>query len=201
MDAMRRADELHGDSSVTGNADFGEDCDINNDEDEYMAGLEELYASVSHPVYCSSPVSMISAIVVLLTMWSTHAISNTFVDELLTYLSTNLLPEGNSLPSKYYSAKTIVKKLGSSYSVIHACPNGHVLFRGQFENMDRCRTCDKSRWMPGSRTIPQKVIWYFPLILRLKKMYRSPMISEMLKWHSTNPSTNGEMASVVDFPA
>jgi hypothetical protein len=201
MDAMRRADELHGDSSITGNADSGEDCDIDNDEDEYMAGLEELYASVSHPVYRGSPVSMISAIVVLLTMCSTHGVNNTFVDELLTYLYTNLLPEGNSLPSEHYSAKTIVKKLGLSYTVIHACPDGHVLFRGQFENMDRCPTCDKSQWMPGSGTIPQKVIRHFPLIPRLRKMYRSPMISEMLKWHYTNVSTNGEMASIVDSPA
>ena len=94
-----------------------------------MKGLEELYAKVSHPLYPGSTINMISALIVLLTMYSTHGVSNTFVEELFNYLSSSLLPPENTLPSKHYAAKTIVRKLGLSYNVIHTCPNGHVLYR------------------------------------------------------------------------
>jgi hypothetical protein len=134
-------------------------------------------------------------------MCSTYGVSNAFVDELLRYLLTALFLRGNSLPTKHYVAKTIVRKLGQSYLIIHACPDGHVLFREEYENRDTCPTCNKSQWMPGSTTILQKVICHFPLIPRLKKLYRSPMFSDMLKWHFRNTSSNGEMASVVDSPA
>jgi hypothetical protein len=200
MDAIRRADEIHEKSAINENGIKENELNPDEDKEEYMRGLEDLYASVSHPLYRRSKVSMTSAFIVILTMCSTHGISNTFVDELLNYLSTTLLPTGNSLPSKHYAAKTIVRRLGLSYSMIHACIDGHVIFRGQFESLDNCPTCNKSWWIPESTTIPQKVIRNFLLIPRLKKLYRSSMISEMLKWHFGIASTNGEMASVVDSP-
>jgi hypothetical protein len=35
------------------------------------------------------------------------------------------------LPSNEYEASNTLKKLRLAYNVIHACPKGHMLFRGQ----------------------------------------------------------------------
>jgi hypothetical protein len=56
------------------------------------------------------------------------------------------------------------------------------------------------RFIPRSTTIPARVLRHFPLIPRLKRMYRSPAISELLKWHQRNPSEPDLMRSVVDSP-
>lgn len=129
-----------------------------------------------------SSVSVISAVVVLMTMCTTHGVSNAFTDELLKYLSTSLLPSDNSLLTSFYHAKNKIRKMGLNYHSIHYCPVGHVLFRGEYEDLQECPQsgCGLSRWVPGSQTVPAKVLRHFPLIPRLKRMYRSHAISKLL---------------------
>jgi hypothetical protein len=78
-----------------------------------------------------------------------------------------------------------------------------VLFQGELEDRDTCPKpeCGLSHWIPGSTTVPAKVLWHFPLIPRLKRMFRSPAISKLLKWASENKTGTGEMKSVADSPA
>jgi hypothetical protein len=75
--------------------------------------------------------------------------------------------------------------------------------RGELEDRDTCPKpgCGLSRWIPGSTTVPAKVLRHFPLIPRLKRMFRSPAISKLLKWASENKTGTDEMKSVVDSPA
>jgi hypothetical protein len=107
-----------------------------------LTELENLYRSAFVPVWNTddtvSSISIISTVVVILTMCTIHGVSNAFADELLRYLSSSLLPKGNSLPTSFYQAKTMVRKMGLDYNVIHCCPVGHVLFRGEKENLDAC---------------------------------------------------------------
>jgi hypothetical protein len=64
-----------------------------------MKELEKLYQQASVPVWRAddsvSSVSLISTIVVIMTMCTTHSVSNAFVDELLKYLSMTLLSKKN----------------------------------------------------------------------------------------------------------
>jgi hypothetical protein len=138
-----------------------------------------------------------------MTMCSTHGISNAFANELLKYLSSTLLPKQNYLPNSFYHGKNKVRKMGLNYNVIHCCPTDHVLFRGEMENLNVCPhpRCGMLRWMPGSHIIPAKVLQHFPLIPRLKRMYRSPSISRLLKWAAENRTGTEEMKSVADSPA
>jgi hypothetical protein len=169
--------------------------------------LEQLYRQASRPLWrtedCVSSVSFISTVVVIMTMCTTHGVSNAFTDELLKYLSTSLLPKENCLPTSFYYAKNAVRKMGLQYNVIHCCPAGHVLFRGELEDRDTCPKpeCGLSRWIPGSTTVPAKVLRHFPLIPRLKCMFRSPTISKLLKWASKNKTGTDEMKSVANSPA
>jgi hypothetical protein len=142
--------------------DFLDKCMRNSEHSaEYEAKvsdikeLENLYMQVSVPVWRVEDrlnnISVISAIVVIMTMCTTHDVSNAFTDKLLKYLSTTLLPKNNSIPQSFYHAKNTVWKMGLNYNVIHCCPLGHVLFRGEMQFLDECPypRCGLSRWMPG----------------------------------------------------
>jgi hypothetical protein len=150
-------------------------------ESSNLEELEELYLRASSPVWRTkdsvSMVSIIFVVVVIMTMCGTHGVSNSFANELLKYLSSTLLSQRNSLPNSFYHAKNTVRKMGLDYSVIHCYPEEHVLFRGDKQNLDSCPHpgCGLSRWIPGSTTVPAKVLRHFPLITGLKRMYRSQL--------------------------
>jgi hypothetical protein len=160
--------------------------------------LEELYVHASRPLYTGLNVSIISATIVLINMAVIHGVSNAYVDELLKYLATVLLLEGNMLPR-------MIRKLGLNYHVIHACPSGCIMYRKEFEDLQSCPKpgCGLSRFIPGSTSIPAKVIRHFPLIPRLMRMMRSEKIATLLRWHTDNPNLEKStvMKNVADSPA
>lgn len=161
LDAVKHADGMYDNFEADGDAD-----DNHAGNNASLSELEDLYAHVSYPLYPRSKVSLISTVVVIFTMCSTHNVTNVFVDELLKYLASGLLSNGNVLPWKHYTVKKMVKMLGLSYNVIQACSSGHVLFRNDLKDVDKCRVlgCGKSRYVKVSNTIPTKVIMHFPLI-------------------------------------
>lgn len=148
-DALRTAEELeeiaHGDEVM-----HQEDIGDTEFADSTIEALELLYSEASHPLYPGSTVSLISAVVVIMTLCSTHGVSNAFVTELLHYLSEELLPKGDVLPAKHYTAKRMLQALGLSYNIIHACPAGCVLFRGEHQDCKSCPHCGKSRYREGT---------------------------------------------------
>jgi hypothetical protein len=77
--------------------------------------LDELSRQASHPLYDGINVSIVSATIVLVNMAVVHSVPNEYLNELLKYLSTTLLPWGNQLPRTYYEAKNIIRKLGLNY--------------------------------------------------------------------------------------
>jgi hypothetical protein len=178
-----------------------------NDKVVSVQELEELYKQASVSVWRAvetvSSMSLISVVVVIMTMCTTHDVSNAFADELFKFLSSSLLPKQNSLPNSFYHAKNTVRKMGLEYSVTHCCPSGHIFFRGVYEDMDQCPHpgCGLSRWMPSSQTVSAKVMCHFSLIPRLKRLYKSPAIAKILKWASENKIGTAEMKSVADSPA
>ena len=166
-----------------------------------MQGLEELYRQCTTPLYMGSKCSVVSATIVIMNMCVVFGVSNNFASELLQYLSEDLLPEGNKLPRSQFAAAKTIRKLGMNYNNIHACPDGCVLYEGDISELNVCPKCSKSRWMEGTNTVPSKVIRHFPLIPRLKRMWRSPEIASMLTGYTKHVSEDGMMRSVVDNPA
>ena len=86
------------------------------------------------------------------------------------------------MPEITYEAKKIVCPLGLEAQKIRACPNDCILYRGGYENLDSCPVCNACRYKipqddPGDvegmrvkKRVPAKVMWYFPLIPRLKRL-------------------------------
>jgi hypothetical protein len=196
MEALDRGDALHRERAAATDMDVDDDL-----ESESMQGLEELYKQCTTPLYRGSKCSVVSATIVIMNMCVVFGVSNNFTSELLLYLSEDLLPEGNKLPRSQYAAAKTIRKLGMNYNNIHACPDGCVLYEGDISELNACPKCSKSRWMDGTNTVPSKVIRHFPLIPRLKRMWRSPELVGMLTGYTKRVSEDGIMRSVVDSPA
>ncbi|XP_056687321.1 uncharacterized protein [Spinacia oleracea] len=119
---------------------------------------------------------------------------------MLLKLILNAFPQILDFPSSFYYSKKMIKDLGLGYEKIDACPNNCILYWGEFLEKDKCHVCGTSRWAKtkgkggitsdqGTDThkkgVPSKVMRYFPLIPRLKRIYMSPETAEDMRWHDT----------------
>jgi hypothetical protein len=100
--------------------DFEEDNGVN------VVGLQE----ACQPLYPGSHSTKLVATMLLMNICTIHGVSNKFVDEFLALLHKHLLPACNCLPPNLYHAKTLTRKMGFNYKIIHTCPSGGVLFWG-----------------------------------------------------------------------
>lgn len=199
FDALDEGDRLR---DAVANVQEREEDDV--DFLETAEAVDYLFEQATRPVYAGVNVSVISATIVLVNMVVIHGISNSYMDELLKYLSTVLLPTRNMLSGSHYEAKKLIRKLGLNYNIIHTCPDGCILYRGDKESLQQCPSpgCGKSRFIKGSDVIPARVIRHFPIIPRLLRMFRSPAIAQMLRFHTENPNTDATvMKSIADSPA
>ena len=96
-----------------------------------------------------------------------------------------MLHKDNESPSTTYEAKQLVYPLGLEVQKIHACPNDCILYQDDYENLDACPICGALRYKirkddPGDvkgehprKRVPAKVMWYSPIIPRLKRLFRN----------------------------
>jgi hypothetical protein len=77
--------------------------------------------------------------------------------------------------------KKSLKDLGLGYEKILACRNNCMLFWKDIEHLDFCTKCGLSKWKDDigdgqsrpSKRRPIKVLRWFPLILRLQRLFMS----------------------------
>ena len=113
-----------------------------------------------------------------------------------------MLPKDNELPSTMYEAKQLVCPLGLEVQKIHACPNDCILYRGDYENLNACPVCGALRFKilkddPGDvegerprKRVPAKVMWYSPIIPRLKRLFRNKDNAKLMRWHKEERKKN-----------
>ena len=163
--------------------DAYEQCD--KDQSSFMNMLED----AEKPLYPGSKHSKISGLMRLYNVKGKYGWSDKSFSALLETLA-DILPQHNNLPNSLYEAKKTMKVLGLDYEKIHACLNDCILYRNEFANLTECPSCGASRWQrktSGSKQlregIPVKVLWYFPIIPRFKRIFHSPETAENLTWH------------------
>lgn len=49
--------------------------------------------------------------------------------------------------------------------------------------------------------VPAKVLWYFPLIPRFKRLFQSPQTVKDLTWHANERGVYGKLRHLADSPA
>jgi hypothetical protein len=120
-----------------------------------------------------------------------------------------VLPDGHCLPTSLEKVERVIRDLGQHYEKIHACVNDCVLFHGDYAELDKCPTCDESRWKEmggiekddpvGSdcgkkpKCFPRKILRYFPLIPRLQRLFMRASTSKMMCWHDEELVSDGKM--------
>ena len=107
------------------------------------------------------------------------------------------LPKDNELLDSTYEAKKVLCPLGLDVQKIHACINDCILYRGEeYENKNECPVCGALRYKirrddsgdvegepwPRKR-VPAKVMWYAPIIPRLKRLFQNKEHAKLLRWH------------------
>ena len=166
-----------------------------------MGTNPEIDIAATLPLYEGNTLSMLCATLLLVNCCKTHGASNMFMNELLMLLSMSILPVGNCLPKTEYEASKILWRLGLAYDMIHACPNGCCLFKGDFEDEDKCPVCSHDRYrMSGRSRIPMLVLRHFPLIPQLQRMFSSKRLSKLNLWHHFHKSEDGKMRHTADSP-
>jgi hypothetical protein len=131
--------------------------------------------------------------------------SDTCFSDLLGIVGS-LLPKGNVLPQSSYEAKKTLATLGLEYTKIHACPRDCILYRKEWSDSTTCPKCGLSRWkLAKDKTEkvgqPAKVLWYFPVIPRFKRLFKSAGTSEMLTWHHDKRTKDGFLRHPADSPS
>ncbi|XP_028101631.1 uncharacterized protein LOC114300952 [Camellia sinensis] len=129
--------------------------------------------------------TLLKFVIEVLNMKVTNHWTNKSIDMMLEFLS-RLLPKENLVPKSTYEAKKILRDLGLSYELIHACINDCVLFWKENATLDKCPTCKTSRYKIShgrGKKIPHKVLRYFPLTPRLKRLYMSRKRAEDMIWY------------------
>ena len=92
--------------------------------------------------------------------------------------------------------KKVVCPLELEAQKIHDCTNDCILYRGEeYENLDACPVCSACRYKiprddPGDvdgirikKRVPAKVMWYFPLIPCLKRLFMNKMNAKLMRWY------------------
>ena len=112
----------------------------------------------------------------------------------------------------------VVRDLGLDYVKIHACEKDCVLFWKENANLDTCPKCGESRWKTtddgahkdatdgdadttNKKRVPRKILWYFPLTPRLRRLYMIESTSSQMRWHKEELVDDGKMHHPTDLKA
>ena len=98
--------------------------------------------------------------------------------------------------------------MGLDFKKIHACPTDCTLYRNEYANRTNCPTCGESRYKRKNEDdsdelieltkIPMKVVWYMPIVQRLKRLFRNPEDAKNLRWHTKERLCDGKLHHPAD---
>ena len=112
------------------------------------------------------------------------------------------------MPENTYQAKQMIYPLGLEVQKIHACYNDCILYHGKYAELDQCPVCELSRYKsncPDAMTVvgqnkrpPKKVVWYFLIIPRLKRLFANEKTAELMRWHAEKHVNDGKLRHPTD---
>jgi len=182
-----------------------EDDDETNDlmnamgdqRNEHPHMFEDLSKAAETPLYpgCSK-YSQLSAVLTLLNLKAKYRWTDTSFTSFLEALQ-DMFPDGNEIPKSAYYAKKLMNPLGLGYTKIDACPNDCVLYRKEYELLEACPVCGESRYKgvevqsSEKKPPPAKVLWYLPIIPRLRRLFSLQEDAKNLVWHDEGRKKDG----------
>ena len=148
----------------------------NATEDEEVRHFDKLEEDAKRELYPScTDYNILKFFIEMLNVKVMTNLSNKRLDMMLELL-TKILPKGKLVPRSTYEAKKILHDLGMSYEHIDACKNDCALFWKETEKLDKWPVCEVPKYkdtLAQGKKIPHKVLRYFPLTPRLRRLYMS----------------------------
>ena len=94
--------------------------------------------------------------------------------------------------------------IGLKVQKIHACYNDYILYHSKYAELDQCSVCELSRYksedcleamtiVDRNKRPPKKVVWYFPIIPRPKRLFASEKTTELMRWHAKKRMNDGKL--------
>ncbi|XP_076945935.1 uncharacterized protein LOC143617181 [Bidens hawaiensis] len=178
-----------------------DDRDSGSDSSDVRDDFEELLKEAQSELYpgCTK-FSSLDFLAKLMHIKVKNKWTNSSLDELFELLQSSYL-EGNKIPASHYDAKKTLKKIGMGYESIDVCKNDCAFFWAEHQSLQNCPVCNKSRWVDTKtkgKKIPHKVLQYFPLTPRLRRLYCSRHTAKEMIWQSTGRLEDGMMRHPVD---
>ncbi|KAJ9545766.1 hypothetical protein OSB04_025473 [Centaurea solstitialis] len=173
--------------------------------------FEQIFIDSEKPLYVGcSKFTKLSAVLKLFNLIANNGWSDKSFTSLLEILH-EMLPEDNELPVSLYQAKKLMCPMGLEIERIHACPNDCMLYRNADVDLRECRICGTSRYKRKNQTEdnsdvkvkdgpPAKMLWYLPVIPRLKRLFANAKDAKLLRWHAENRKKDGKLRHVADSP-
>lgn len=124
----------------------------------------------------------------------------------MTQLFKESLPRDNIMLDNYCQTKKLVRSFDLPVEEIDCCESGCILYWGDDEHLTSCKFCGHQRYKRrvGShkrKLKPYKKMYYFPLILRLQRLYASYATTADMRWHHEHTQEKGVMRHPSDSEA
>ncbi|KAK9054123.1 hypothetical protein SSX86_025200 [Deinandra increscens subsp. villosa] len=172
--------------------------------------LQQLFDDAEKPLYNGSKFNKLDVVLKLFKLKSEYGWSDQSFTKLLVLLH-DMFPEDNELPVSTYQAKKMMCPMGLEVERLHACPNDCILYRKEHADKHKCVVCGASRYkrIKDSDEVdddvtkngpPAKMLWYLPIIPRLKRLFSNEKEAELLRWHSDERVIDGKLRHVADSP-
>ncbi|XP_050238139.1 uncharacterized protein LOC126687627 [Mercurialis annua] len=137
-----------------------------------------------------------------------HKGSVALVDDICGFIQ-ELLPEDNKMPTNFAKIKKLVKGLGLPVEVIDCSFYNCMIYWGEDADLTHCKVCNYARWKPVTHgksakrkaNVPYSKMFYFPITLRLQRLYASKATARHMTWHADHEMDGDKMCHPSDSPA
>ena len=191
--------------------DHDDPSPVETGPDPETQAFYDLLKDADEPLWTGCELSKLSFLILLFHIKSNNKWSNKSINDLLAVLQ-QAIPNGKNLPGTFVEAKKIVGKFGLSYERIHACEKDCQLYQKEKADDDFCSICGTSRWKnkPDKTTLtkkerkkatPRKVLRYFPIKPRLKRLFMHKETATSLRWHDEERAKDGALHHPADSEA
>ncbi|XP_074377076.1 uncharacterized protein LOC141718595 [Apium graveolens] len=96
----------------------------------------------------------------------------------------------------------MISGLNMGYEKIDACENDCMLFYKENSKKTCCDICHTNRFKDRKdsekKSIPRKILRYFPLVPRLQRLYMSEQTAKCMTWHHDRVVVEGQLSHAAD---
>ncbi|XP_028056483.1 uncharacterized protein LOC114260537 [Camellia sinensis] len=125
---------------------------------------------------CKNSDTLLSFVIQMLHVKVENRWSNKSFDKILE-IQRRFLPEGHVVPGSIYECKKLLRDLGLGYELINACKHDCVLFWKENAHLEKCPTCQASRYRVNDSKGTDIDVYLRPLIDELKELWENGVMT------------------------